>query len=95
MALMSDGGHRRRFFCYKRSRWRFSRLVNKWSQLIDKAPGGKRSPLGQKLLVADQGISALFTGLGAVLIAQGLQMGLHGVEDRVVLVQRFRATPES
>ena len=95
MALMSDGGHRRRSFIYRGSRWRITGLVNKWSQLIDKASGSQRSPLGQKLLEADQGIPALFTGLGPVLIAQGLQLGLHGVEDRVVLVQRFWATSES
>jgi hypothetical protein len=45
--------------------------------------------------VSNEGVSALFTGLGPVLIAKGLQLGLHGVEHRMGFVHRFLATPES
>ena len=71
------------------------RLQNKWSHLILHASEGQGSPFGQELFMPDKGISALFTGLGSVLITKGLQLGLHGLEDRVVLVHRFLATPES
>lgn len=43
----------------------------------------------------NKGITALFTGLGSVLITKGLQLGLQGLEDRVVLVHRILATLES
>jgi hypothetical protein len=68
------------------------KLQNKWSHLILHASEGQGSPFGQELLVPHKGISALFTGLGPVLIAKGLQLGLHGLEHWVVLVHRFLAT---
>ena len=71
------------------------RLQNKWSHLILHVREGKGSPFGQELLMPDKGISTLFTGLGFVLITKGLQLGLHGLENRVGLVHRFLATPES
>lgn len=45
--------------------------------------------------MTDHGVSVVLTGLGLVLIAKGLQLGFHGMEDRMVLVHRFLATPES
>lgn len=38
--------------------------------------------------MSDEGVSALFTGLGPVLIAKGLQLGLHGVKHRMIFVHR-------
>jgi hypothetical protein len=48
--------------------------------------------LGEELLVAHEGVTALLTGLNPVLVLKGLEPGFHGVEDRVVFVHRFVAT---
>ena len=95
MALGSDEGHRRRYQGSKADSVGVGQVQNNWSHLSLQVPEGQGSPLGQELLVTDEGVSTLFTGLGPVLIAKGLQLGLHGVEDRMVLVHRFLATPES
>jgi len=71
------------------------KLQNKWSHLILHATEGQGRPFGQELLMPNKGITALFTGLGSVLITKGLQLGLQRLEDRVVLVHRILATPES
>lgn len=42
--------------------------------------------------MAHEGIAAVLVGLEPVLVPQGFQLGLHGVEDRVVFVHRFIAT---
>ena len=52
----------------------------------------KRRPLGQELLMADQGVAAELAGLTQVLVPEGFELNLHGLEDRVVFVHRFVAT---
>ena len=54
------------------------------------APEG--CPLGQELLLPHEGVAALLAGLAPVLILQGLQLNLQGVEDRMVFVHRSVAT---
>ena len=42
--------------------------------------------------MTDKGVATLLAGLGPVLVPEGLELSLHGVEDRVVLVHRSLAT---
>jgi len=42
--------------------------------------------------VADQGVAAELAGLTPVVVPEGFELGLHRMEDRVVLVHRFVAT---
>jgi hypothetical protein len=42
--------------------------------------------------MADQGVAAELAGLTPVMVPEGFELGLHGMEDWVVLVHRFVAT---